>query len=84
INGCTRGDGREAALFVLSHAVDLPPEKLPMIVPSTLARGAVKRSKQKVLVKHLDGNQNFGAMEIPCTDKTGSLTQDRIVLENHT
>ncbi len=51
---------------------------------STLARGAVKLSKQKVIVKHLDAIQNFGAMDILCTDKTGTLTQDKIVLENHT
>jgi Mg2+-importing ATPase len=57
---------------------------LPMIVTSTLARGAVKLSKQKVIVKHLDAIQNFGAMDILCTDKTGTLTQDKIVLENHT
>ena len=55
-----------------------------MIVTSTLARGAVKLSKQKVIVKHLDAIQNFGAMDILCTDKTGTLTQDKIVLENHT
>lgn len=60
------------------------PEMLPMIVTSTLARGAVKLSKQKVIVKHLDAIQNFGAMDILCTDKTGTLTQDKIVLENHT
>ncbi len=57
---------------------------LPMIVTSTLARGAVKLSKQKVIVKHLDAIQNFGAMDILCTDKTGTLTQDKIMLENHT
>ncbi len=62
----------------------LTPEMLPMIVTSTLARGAVKLSKQKVIVKHLDAIQNFGAMDILCTDKTGTLTQDKIVLENHT
>ncbi|STR36382.1 magnesium-transporting ATPase MgtA [Klebsiella grimontii] len=74
----------EAALFALSVAVGLTPEMLPMIVTSTLARGAVKLSKQKVIVKHLDAIQNFGAMDILCTDKTGTLTQDKIVLENHT
>ena len=84
INGYTKGDWWEAALFALSVAVGLTPEMLPMIVTSTLARGAVKLSRQKVIVKHLDAIQNFGAMDILCTDKTGTLTQDRIVLENHT
>lgn len=84
INGFTKGDWWEAALFSLSVAVGLTPEMLPMIVTSTLARGAVKLSKQKVIVKHLDAIQNFGAMDILCTDKTGTLTQDRIVLESHT
>ncbi|ENS3938230.1 magnesium-translocating P-type ATPase [Salmonella enterica] len=79
INGYTKGDWWEAALFALSVAVGLTPEMLP-----TLARGAVKLSKQKVIVKHLDAIQNFGAMDILCTDKTGTLTQDKIVLENHT
>lgn len=84
INGFTKGDWWEAALFALSVAVGLTPEMLPMIVTSTLARGAVKLSRQKVIVKHLDAIQNFGAMDILCTDKTGTLTQDRIVLETHT
>ncbi|WP_437890675.1 magnesium-translocating P-type ATPase [Phytobacter sp. V91] len=84
INGFTKGDWWEAALFSLSVAVGLTPEMLPMIVTSTLARGAVKLSKQKVIVKHLDAIQNFGAMDILCTDKTGTLTQDKIVLEDHT
>ena len=84
INGYTKGDWWEAALFALSVAVGLTPEMLPMIVTSTLARGAVKLSKQKVIVKHLDAIQNFGAMDVLCTDKTGTLTQDRIVLETHT
>ena len=84
INGYTKGDWWEAALFALSVAVGLTPEMLPMIVTSTLARGAVKLSKQKVIVKHLDAIQNFGAMDILCTDKTGTLTQDKIVLEHHT
>lgn len=84
INGYTKGDWWEAALFAFSVAVGLTPEMLPMIVTSTLARGAVKLSKQKVIVKHLDAIQNFGAMDILCTDKTGTLTQDKIVLENHT
>lgn len=84
INGFTKGDWWEAALFALSVAVGLTPEMLPMIVTSTLAKGAVKLSQQKVIVKRLDAIQNFGAMDILCTDKTGTLTQDKIVLESHT
>lgn len=84
INGFTKGDWWEAALFSLSVAVGLTPEMLPMIVTSTLARGAVKLSRQKVIVKHLDAIQNFGAMDILCTDKTGTLTEDRIVLKSYT
>ncbi len=84
INGFTKGDWWEAALFSLSVAVGLTPEMLPMIVTSTLAKGAVKLSRQKVIVKHLDAIQNFGAMDILCTDKTGTLTQDKIILERHT
>jgi len=84
INGVTKGDWMEAFLFALSVAVGLTPEMLPMIVTSTLAKGAVTLSRQKVIIKHLDAIQNFGAMEILCTDKTGTLTQDKIALERHT
>lgn len=84
INGFTKGDWWEASLFALSVAVGLTPEMLPMIVTSTLAKGAVKLSQQKVIVKRLDAIQNLGAMDILCTDKTGTLTQDKIVLESHT
>ncbi len=83
INGFTKGDWWDAALFALSVAVGLTPEMLPMIVTSTLARGAMKLSRQKVIVKRLDAIQNFGAMDILCTDKTGTLTRDRIRLEGH-
>ncbi|MTD37950.1 magnesium-translocating P-type ATPase [Erwinia sp. CPCC 100877] len=83
INGFTKGDWWDAALFALSVAVGLTPEMLPMIVTSTLARGAIKLSRQKVIVKRLDAIQNFGAMDILCTDKTGTLTRDRIRLEGH-
>lgn len=83
INGFTKGNWLEAALFALSVAVGLTPEMLPMIVTSTLAKGAVKLSRKKVIVKHLDAIQNFGAMSVLCTDKTGTLTQDRIVLERY-
>jgi len=84
INGFTKGDWMEAFLFALSVAVGLTPEMLPMIVTSTLAKGAVQLSRQKVIVKHLDAIQNFGAMDILCTDKTGTLTQDKIALAQHT
>ncbi|WP_282277764.1 magnesium-translocating P-type ATPase [Stenotrophomonas sp. PS02297] len=84
INGFTKGDWTEAFLFALSVAVGLTPEMLPMIVTSTLAKGAVLLSRKKVIVKRLDAIQNFGAMDVLCTDKTGTLTQDRIALERHT
>ena len=80
INGVTKGDWWEAALFSLSIAVGLTPEMLPMIVTATLAKGAVVMSRQKVIVKRLEAIHNFGAMDVLCTDKTGTLTQDRIVL----
>ena len=80
VNGMARGDWLEAGLFALSVAVGLTPEMLPMIVTTTLARGAVALSAKKVVVKRLDAIQNFGAMDVLCTDKTGTLTQDRIAL----
>ncbi|HZX27208.1 MAG TPA: magnesium-translocating P-type ATPase [Telluria sp.] len=83
INGCTKHDWLEALLFALSVAVGLTPEMLPMIVTSTLAKGAVYMSRKKVIVKRLDAIQNFGAMDVLCTDKTGTLTQDRIFLARH-
>jgi Mg2+-importing ATPase len=83
VNGFTKGDWLEAFLFALSVAVGLTPEMLPMIVTSTLAKGAVQLSRRKVVVKRLDAIQNFGAMDILCTDKTGTLTQDRIALARH-
>jgi Mg2+-importing ATPase len=84
INGISTHAWRDAALFALSVAVGLTPEMLPMIVTSTLAKGAVFMSRRKVIVKRLDAIQNFGAMDILCTDKTGTLTQDKICLEKHT
>ena len=83
INGFSKGDWLEAFLFALAVAVGLTPEMLPMIVTSTLAKGAVALSRKKVVVKRLDAIQNFGAMEILCTDKTGTLTQDKIALARH-
>jgi len=84
INGLTKHDWLEAFLFALSIAVGLTPEMLPMIVTSTLAKGAVLLSRRKVIVKRLDAIQNFGAMDVLCTDKTGTLTQDKIFLSRHT
>ena len=83
VNGATKGDWMQAFLFALSVAVGLTPEMLPMIVTSTLAKGAVRLSRKKVVVKRLDAIQNFGAMDILCTDKTGTLTQDKIALARH-
>ena len=83
VNGYTKGDWLQAFLFALSVAVGLTPEMLPMIVTSTLAKGAVLLSRKQVVVKRLDAIQNFGAMDILCTDKTGTLTQDRIALARH-
>ncbi|MFN7094353.1 MAG: magnesium-translocating P-type ATPase, partial [Burkholderiales bacterium] len=84
LNGLTKHEWMSAAMFALSIAVGLTPEMLPMIVTSTLAKGAVAMSRRKVIVKRLDAIQNFGAMDILCTDKTGTLTQDKICLEKHT
>lgn len=83
LNGFTKHDWLSASLFALAVAVGLTPEMLPMIVTSTLAKGAVMMSRRKVVVKRLDAIQNFGAMDILCTDKTGTLTQDKICLEKH-
>lgn len=80
INGLARGQWLESALFALSVAVGLTPEMLPMIVTSTLAKGAVAMAQRKVVVKRLDAIQNLGAMNVLCTDKTGTLTQDRLAL----
>ncbi|OOG49512.1 magnesium-translocating P-type ATPase [Rhodanobacter sp. C01] len=73
----------EALLFALSVAVGLTPEMLPLIVTANLAKGAIAMSKRKVVVKRLNAIQNFGAMDVLCTDKTGTLTLDKIVLERH-
>jgi Mg2+-importing ATPase len=83
INGLIKGNWGEAFLFATAVAVGLTPEMLPMVVTANLARGAVALARQKVIVKRLNAIQNFGAMDILCTDKTGTLTQDRIVLEEH-
>lgn len=83
INGMTKGDWLGAFLFGISVAVGLTPEMLPMIVTTCLAKGAVSMSKKKTIVKNLNSIQNFGAIDILCTDKTGTLTQDKVVLEYH-
>jgi Mg2+-importing ATPase len=83
INGLTKGDWVAAFFFALAVAVGLTPEMLPMIVTSTLARGAVQLARRKVVVKRLDAIQNLGAMDVLCTDKTGTLTQDQIALAQH-
>ncbi|KAL4451583.1 hypothetical protein ABPG75_007245 [Micractinium tetrahymenae] len=79
-NGLMTGDWAQAALFGISVAVGLTPEMLPMVVNANLARGAVAMAKQRTIVKRLDAVQNLGAMDILCTDKTGTLTQDQVVL----
>lgn len=83
INGLTKHNWLEALLFGISVAVGLTPEMLPMIVTANLAKGAVSMSKRKVIVKRLNAIQNIGAMDIFCTDKTGTLTMDKIVLKRH-
>lgn len=83
INGFGKGDWIGSVLFALSIAVGLTPEMLPMIVTTTLAKGAVSMSKKKVVVKDLSSIQNIGAMNILCTDKTGTLTKNKIVVEYH-
>ncbi len=83
IVGLTKGNWLEALMFGLAVAVGLTPEMLPMIVTVNLAKGAIAMSKKKVIVKRLNAIQNLGAIDILCTDKTGTITQDRVVLEKH-
>ena len=83
IVGLSKGNWLEALLFALSVAVGLTPEMLPMIVTVNLSKGAMAMSRKKVIIKQLPSIQNFGAIDILCTDKTGTLTQDRVVLERH-
>jgi len=83
INGVTKGDWLEALMFALAVAVGLTPEMLPMIVTVNLAKGAIAMSRKRVIVKRLNSIQNFGAMDVLCTDKTGTLTQDKIILKHH-
>ncbi len=83
INGLTKHNWLEAALFAVAVAVGLTPEMLPMIVTVNLARGAIMMASKRVIVKRLNAIQNFGAMDVLCTDKTGTLTQDRIIMKLH-
>ena len=83
INGLSKGNWFEALLFAVAVAVGLTPEMLPMIVTVNLAKGAMAMAKKKVIVKRLNAIQNFGAMDVLCTDKTGTLTQDKIILKRH-
>ncbi|MET3105610.1 Mg2+-importing ATPase [Oxalobacteraceae bacterium GrIS 2.11] len=83
INGLTKGDWVEALFFAVAVAVGLTPEMLPMIVTVNLSKGALAMSRKKVIVKRLNAIQNFGAMDVLCSDKTGTLTRDEIILEKH-
>ena len=83
INGLTKGNWREAFFFALAVAVGLTPEMLPMIVTVCLSKGAIAMSKKKVIIKRLNSIQNLGAMDVLCTDKTGTLTVDHVILEQH-
>lgn len=83
INGITKGDWLSALLFSISIAVGLTPEMLPTLVSTNLAKGAVSLSEKKIIIKRLNSIQNFGAMDILCTDKTGTLTEDKIILETY-
>jgi Mg2+-importing ATPase len=83
INGLTKGNWLEALLFATAVAVGLTPEMLPMLVTVNLSKGALAMSRKRVIVKRLNSIQNFGAMDVLCTDKTGTLTQDQIILERY-
>jgi len=83
INGLTKHNWSEAFFFSIAVAVGLTPEMLPMIVSVCLSKGALAMSKKKVIVKQLNAIQNFGGMDVLCTDKTGTLTMDQVILERH-
>jgi Mg2+-importing ATPase len=83
INGLTKGNWHEAFFFALAVAVGLTPEMLPMIVTVCLSKGAMAMAKKKVIVKRINAIQNLGAMDVLCTDKTGTLTRDRVILSTH-
>ena len=81
--GLTKGDWPEALMFGLAVSIGMTPEMLPMMIAVNLAKGALAMSRKKVIVKKLNAIQNFGAIDILCTDKTGTLTQDRVILEKY-
>ena len=83
INGLSKHNWLEAFLFAMAVAVGLTPEMLPMIVTVNLSNGAIAMARKKVIVKRLNAIQNFGAADVLCTDKTGTLTQGKIILEKH-
>jgi Mg2+-importing ATPase len=83
INGLTKNDWKESFFFAMAVAVGLTPEMLPMIVTVCLSKGALAMSRKRVIVKRLNSIQNLGAMDVLCTDKTGTLTMDKIILEKH-
>ena len=83
INGIRTNNWMDAVLFALSIAVGLTPEMLPMIVTTCLAKGAVAMSREKTIIKNLNSIQNLGSIDILCTDKTGTLTQDKVALQYH-
>lgn len=83
INGLSKGDWTQAFFFAIAVAVGLTPEMLPMIVTSNLAKGSQTLAKKKVIVKELNAIQNLGSMTVLCTDKTGTITEDRVVLVEH-
>ncbi|MGE3622826.1 MAG: magnesium-translocating P-type ATPase [Bdellovibrionales bacterium] len=83
INGLTKQNWGEAFIFAMAVAIGLTPEMLPMIVTVNLSKGALAMSRKKVIVKRLNSIQNFGAMDILCTDKTGTLTQDKVIMKRH-
>lgn len=83
VNGITKGDWMGALFFTISIAVGLTPEMLPMIVTTCLAKGAVAMSKEKVIIKNLNSIQNLGSIDILCTDKTGTITEDKVKLQYH-
>jgi Mg2+-importing ATPase len=83
LNGFTKHDWKSAFFFAMAVAVGLTPEMLPMVVSVCLSKGALAMSRRKVIVKRINSIQNFGGMDVLCTDKTGTLTEDRVVLMRH-
>ena len=83
INGLTKGDWAEALMFAIATAVGLTPEMLPMIVTTNLVKGSREMAKEGTIMKNVNAIQNFGGMDVLCTDKTGTLTQDKVILEYH-